>query len=164
MKNTTQNIVKENSGNQNNTKWNLLLKPNSLTIVHALGTLEVQTDLGYAAIAKRFFKNEIPTEAETEYAINFIEDTLMANKSLPQHFETLYWADEVLQEIFERNELQQTIVSRQNVEDLFTVYARVVMGAPGSFMNVEVTAEGFARLLIVRELLHHLDIQKMERV
>ncbi len=118
--------------------------------------------LGYQMIAKQFFKKEIPTDSETDYAINYIEDELMLHPELKGGKQSLLTTDDMLKAIFVKNKLTADTFSRQRVEDLFTDYARVAMGTPASFMDVEVTREDFAALLVLREIMHHLDFEQIK--
>lgn len=122
---------------------------------------EIKLPAGYEFISSKFFLHPIPTDAETDYAINYIEDELMSNRELLQHNEKLYSADERLMTIFFKNELPNDSLSRQTVEDLFNRYARVIMGAPLSSIKVEITAEDFAILLLLREIMHHLNFDSI---
>ncbi|MCY1719009.1 hypothetical protein OU798_01560 [Prolixibacteraceae bacterium Z1-6] len=117
---------------------------------------------GAQHIAESFFKQNLPAEAETEYAINFIEDELMSHKKLMNDNEKLVCADKSLMAIFERNGLKQGIVSREAVEYLFTQYAYVVLGASGFVQNVDVNRYDFAALLVLREIMHHLNFDEIE--
>jgi len=114
---------------------------------------------GYRYISDTFFKHDIPTEAETEYAINYIEDQLMSQKELLNNNETLVCTDSLLSDIFIKNEMQQNVYSRQQVEDLFNRYAYVIMGASSSRLNTAIVKEDFAFLLVIREIMHHLNFE-----
>ena len=118
---------------------------------------EIILKAGYQTIAERFFMHSIPTEAETEYAINYIEDELMSSKELHNQGETLISSDQHLTKLFRKNDLEKSTYSRQDVEDLFSQYTYVVMGRLSSVKRSTVTREDFATILLLREITHHLD-------
>lgn len=116
---------------------------------------------GYKTIADTFFKRNIPNEAEMEIAINSIEDELMRTKELPERKGPLFNSDRTLSALFNKNGLTEQTYSRQSVENLFSGYARVLMGAPSSEIDAEITREDVATLLILREVMHHLDFEEL---
>ena len=118
---------------------------------------EIKLPAGYEFIWSKFFQHPIPTDAEIDYAINYIEDALMSNKELLNHNKEIYSGDKKLIAVFQKNELTNDFLSRLAVEDLFNRYARVIMGAPLSSIKAEITAEDCAILLILREIMHHLN-------
>ncbi len=122
---------------------------------------EIRLPAGYGLVADKFFHQPIPTDAETDYAINYIEDELMSNSELTQNNEVLLTADENLIELFRKNELNENVYTRQAVEDLFSSYARVIMGAPTFYLKAEITATDFAILLVLREIMHHLNFDSI---
>ncbi|MCW3789500.1 hypothetical protein [Plebeiibacterium sediminum] len=128
------------------------------------GALDQQITLpiGYQSITKKYFKNGIPTEAGAEYAINDIEDALMSNKSLINNDALLVTNNQKLAEALIKNGLNQEIYSRKTIEDLFNNFARIIMGSPNSMMSTEMSGEEFALILILREILHHLDFDSVK--
>lgn len=116
---------------------------------------------GYKRISDTFFKQNIPTEAEIDSAINFIEDDLMSDRELLGRKGYLFTSGKKLVGIFHKNGLNEHTYSRQNVESLFAQYARVMMGAPSSELNAEITREDVAILLVLREVMHHLDFEEL---
>ncbi len=123
---------------------------------------EILLKAGFRFLAKTFFRNDIPTEAETEYAINYIEDELMSNKKLLNNNETLFTSDEKVADLFHKNGIDKTEYTRQEIESLFNAYASVVMGKPSSLIPVKITREDFALLLTLREIMHHLDFKSIK--
>ncbi len=81
----------------------------------------------------------------------------MSNKELYSQQGTLESESEILANVLLKNGLQQGPHSRKTIEDLFNNYARIVMGTPGTMMGIDVTKEDFAAVLILREIMHHLD-------
>lgn len=117
---------------------------------------EIRLHAGYKRIAHSYFKRSIPTEAETERAINYIEDTLEGNKELLEPNKTLLTHDQKLIKIFRKNEFLEDVHSRQSVENLFSTYAKVIMGGYSSLQRSDFTNEDFATVLVLREIMHHL--------
>lgn len=123
---------------------------------------EIRLKAGYAFLTQRFFHHEIPTESEIEYAINTIEDELMSRlNELRNQNEKLVCADEQLADIFIRNDEVKDSYSRQNIEALFTRYAYVSMGQPLAVSQLSVKPYDFALLLLLREIVHHLDFEEV---
>ncbi len=121
----------------------------------------IELPLGYEAISSKFFKSSMLTEAETEYAINYIEDHLMSNKEFINHQETLESKSKSIADVLSKNGLLQGEHSRKTIEDLFNNYARIVMGTPSTLMDIEITKDDFATLLVLREVMHHLNFESI---
>ncbi len=119
-------------------------------------------NLNYKELATRFFSQEIPSEAELEYAINFIEDELMRETALHNRKSRLVTNDTAILELFENNGRRVPILSRQNIEDIFSTYARVVRGTPAASLQVNAKRNDFALLLLIREIMHHLGFAWLE--
>jgi len=122
---------------------------------------EIILPVGYQSLVESFFKRDIPSESETEYAINYIEDELMSNTELQNNHANLYSADKNIINIFRKNGIDTDSLSRRSIEDLFSQYARVVMGAPASELQTKITREDFATVLVLREIMHHLDFEAL---
>ena len=122
---------------------------------------EIILPAGYQYLVERFFKHDIPTDSETEYAINYIEDELMSNTELQNNQENLYSADKKLINIFHKNGIEAHYQSRKSIEDLFSQYARVIIGASASELQTNITREDFATVLVLREIMHHLDFEAL---
>lgn len=118
---------------------------------------EITLHAGYKLLVKKFFKNEIPTFSETDYAINYIEDELMSDKSLLLNNKELNTKDQRITNLLLKNKITDGMIIRQQVEDLFSRYARVITGAPASILDAGIDREDFSVLLVVREIMHHLD-------
>ncbi|TNE68188.1 hypothetical protein EP331_15980 [bacterium] len=119
--------------------------------------------LGYLHIAHLFFKQNVPTELETDYAINYIEDELMSLKKLENlNQEVLITDDAYLKEILLKNGRTKSNYTNWEIENLFSEYARVVMGAALTNLPVELTREDFALVLVLREIMHHLKFDSIE--
>ncbi|MCK3685093.1 hypothetical protein [Maribellus sp. YY47] len=121
----------------------------------------ITLNLGYRTVAETFFKHLIPNEAEIDHAINFIEDEIMRHNELFEANDTLFTSDNKVVGIFSKNGLSDLHYSRQTTEDLFSSYARVIMGAPASLLNAEITRDDVAIILILREVMHHLGFTEL---
>lgn len=117
----------------------------------------ITLNTGTGQIAVDFFRSEIPGEAEVENAINFIEDELMAHADIRNKKEKLYNADAFLAEHFHVTTSAPRQLSIQTVEDEFTQYALLSMGRSPALSSVQMDKEKYAGILILREILHHLD-------
>jgi hypothetical protein len=122
---------------------------------------EVLLKAGYEYISKTFYKHDIPTEAEVEYAINFIEDELMSEKSLLNNNERFLCLDQAVLEILQKNNESKELYSSRDIENIFSGYARLSMGEPISRSGLQTTREDFAIILILREIMHHLKFKEI---
>ncbi|MFB6318613.1 hypothetical protein [Saccharicrinis sp. FJH54] len=120
---------------------------------------EIHIKAGYEFISGKFFRHDIPTYDETDYAINHIEDQLMIHKSRIQSSRVLYTSDEALKNVFRKNDLYENSYSRESIENLFSSYARVIMGAPISELKEGIAKKDYAIVLLLREIMHHLDFE-----
>lgn len=120
-------------------------------------TKTIKLNIGIQTITSKYFTKEVPTEAEVEYAINDIEDELMSSKDLVGSNEKLYTNDGFIIEIVKASEKTITNVSRQVIEEIFTKYALVSMGRSPTYDDIKMNKEKYAGLLILREILHHLN-------
>lgn len=119
---------------------------------------EISFDLGYGYIADTFFKNDLPTETETEDAINFIEDELMRPKNLNHNHERLITKNVIIKEVFQKFGIDREVIQRQEIEDVFSNLARIIRRKYGT-EGLEITAESFAVVLLLREITHHLNFE-----
>lgn len=117
---------------------------------------DVSLPIGYSYISEKYYKHEIPTPAEIEYAINDIEDNLMSIKLLVSQDEILICTDQPLINLLKKNNRPEGIYSPRNIEDLFGLYANLSMGEPAQRYNLATTREDFAIILLLREIIHHL--------
>ncbi len=129
-----------------------------LTNLHAHGEKSPPPlNIGYVLIANTFFKHPIPTEAETEYAINHIEDVLMSSTDWKGSGDILNMDNAAVKEVFRKNGLADYYFSREAIEQLFSQHAYIVMGRPASQGTADFLPTDFALLLLLREITHHLN-------
>lgn len=120
--------------------------------------------LGYVFLSNNYFKQSIPTEAETEYAINYIEDELMRNPVFKNQNESLVCRNELLTKVFIKRigkHGKHNVFSRQEVEELFNSYAYIIMGNATKRIEFNITKEEFSVMLLIREIMHHLDFKEI---
>lgn len=121
----------------------------------------VDLDIGFKKIAADFFKHEIPNEAEVEYAINCIEDELMRKKDLVNDNEDLFTDAGFIVDILSVPSNSTKYYSRQDVEEIFTKYALLSMGRSPVYDDIKMNKEEYAGLLILREIMHHLNFTNL---
>lgn len=123
---------------------------------------EISLPLGYAYVSKRFFKKEMPTESEVEYAINYIEDQLMSNKALIKNDEALIYSDNTLAKLLAKHTDEKKVYSREEYEKLFNHFAYMITGDNFMKQNFNLTNDEFAIMLVLREVLHHLKFTEIK--
>ena len=115
--------------------------------------------VGSLSVADGCFKHNPPTPPETEMAIMVVEDEIMPfhRKLLPGA--VLVTSDAGVLEIIRLaypNSPSVTKLTRTDVEVLFGRLNAIISGRPASMDVLPTENEFAARLLIVREVLHHL--------
>lgn len=114
-------------------------------------------NIGYLRIITSYLKRPIPKEDEIENAINHIEDELMRFKELVNEGEELFTRNEILIDILKSHKGEETEYSRQKIEDLFTQYVLLSMGQAPVYNKLEMNHEQYAVVLVLREIMHHLN-------
>ena len=109
----------------------------------------------------KFVHRPIPTEAEVEYAINYIEDELMKDPALvnSEGLE-LYCASKELAELLD-SEGKETEYTKQEIEELFTPYALLSMGRSPVYDDLTMNGRKYMALLVVREIVNHLNFESI---
>lgn len=113
----------------------------------------LQADIGAAALARRCFRRDLPTPHEIERAIDGVEDVVTRWPRAAQADAVLQCADAGWQPWAA---LGGATLSRDTVEAWFQRLASAALGQPMAMQGLPARAEDAARLLIVRELMHHL--------
>ncbi len=122
-------------------------------------TKELLLKAGYQFITDSFFKGDLPTEAQTEYAINYIEDALMSNKELINDNSLLVSAAPILRNAFHENELKEGLYTRAEIEDIFSNSAYTIRNSRLAPDAGPFNKESFAAILLLREIVHHLNFE-----
>ena len=119
----------------------------------------VVLEIGAQAITNRCFKHAPATALELENAIAIVEDEIArARPALPGDV-PLHTADAALSEIARLSGIAKSeamVLSRDAVELTFERMASVALGSPAARSGLPTDNEFSARLLILRELMHHL--------
>lgn len=127
-----------------------------------LRTAQFELDIGIHKTSRDFFRSDIPSPAEVEDAINFIEDELMKASALAESQSELITFDAEIRSIAAEAGVEDaTYLDRQAMEELFTRYALISMGRPEAFDTLKMDREFFANLLILREVMHHLGFERI---
>ena len=116
--------------------------------------------LGYRGLAQQCFHHLPPTPYEVESAIATVEDYIEAQPELLQVAEHQVCTDTLLKDIA-RMANNEEALSQMELEHLFNRMADVVSGSPMRENEFPNTRDLFSYLLIVRELSHHLGIQRI---
>jgi exopolyphosphatase/pppGpp-phosphohydrolase len=115
--------------------------------------------IGWQAIADGFFKHTPATAIELENAIAIVEDEIArARPSLPDKL-ALHTADAQLREIARLSGIAESaamVLSRDAMEQTFELLVAVAAGRPAAQSGLPTDNEFAARLLILREIMHHL--------
>ncbi len=118
--------------------------------------------IGWDFLVSQFIHHDIPSEAEIEYAINYIEDELMKNPSLVNSDDlSLYCNDKVYQNLQGKKSGSIREFSKQDIEALFTRYALLSMGRSPVYDHVDMNAGEYMALLVIREILNHLGFESV---
>lgn len=118
--------------------------------------------IGLQKLVREILKHSPPTPAELELAIAVIEDEVMKiHKSLPAYasLETTEACMWDLVSAIRPNEQNRCQVSIEEVEQLFDLLAALSMGRPASIAGIPGDANFAAALLMLRELMHHLNFK-----
>ena len=116
----------------------------------------ITLEMGWEVLISRFFKHEIHSEADIEYAITEIEDQLETKKELVnQGDEDLICFDPKVKEALAIS-TEEARLSVQDVENEFTKYALMSMGQSTVLASVEMNHEKYMIILLIREILNHL--------
>jgi len=121
--------------------------------------LVVELSLGSKRTARRFFAHAPPTGAELERAIAWIEEELMRADRRIRGSGQVFTGAEALRDILRFAGVAaqpQASLDVETVERTFNRLAAVALGRPSAREGVPSSASFAATLLILRELMHHL--------
>ena len=122
-------------------------------------TVIVELDAGFESLSSRFFHHTPPTPDEVEYAINLVEDELTAAYRVIRPGSVLVTHDPFVQTIAGFAGLDSSagfVLSRTAAEEVFTRFAKLSMGSFTEMDRSLVDGVFYAKLLILREVQHHL--------
>jgi exopolyphosphatase/pppGpp-phosphohydrolase len=136
------------------------------TILASGNELPVVTFLNVGAekTGSKFFRHTPPTPDEIEYAINEIENEIQRMHDLVTTGSELYTKDRSVGEIAHLAGVDsgdEIVLSRNAMEALFSRVAALSLGRSPALDDVKVDAVFVSRLLILREVMFHLDFQNI---
>ena len=118
--------------------------------------------IGAEKTAREFFRHEPPTLGEIENAIMHVEDEIArARAKIPRH-SALFSMDAGIREIAQladKRDQAQGILSLEAMERIFDRLAALAQGHPASQAGLPASNIFAARLLILREFMHHLQFE-----
>lgn len=115
---------------------------------------------GYAAISRQFFHHSMPSPYEVEMAIMTIEDLIQATPQLHHMASECNCADAYLKQI-SHIAGGNDVITQTQIEQVFNRVADIVSGSPKREGEFPDDKNFISYLLIIRELSHHLNIQKI---
>ncbi|RKD91056.1 hypothetical protein [Mangrovibacterium diazotrophicum] len=137
--------------------------------VQSRNNSEIRTTLniGWKQLAEQFYTAFPPTYDDVDRAINFTEEVL-AELEVKFRDESILQSDDPQVEVIAelafnttKTEAGETLVPQIELENVFDRFAEIVKGLPAS-QDVIPDDLGFAAyLLIIREVMHHLDFREL---
>lgn len=122
-------------------------------------------EIGVYKTGHAYFRHDPPTPAELENAISVIEDEVMPLTKLIPTGTRLYSTDPDIRKIAIisglPNPQDKLDLSIDTVEETFNRLVNLSLGRPASQDSLPTDAAFSARLLILRELMHHLHFDKI---
>lgn len=118
-------------------------------------------DLGTDSTARLFFRSELPRPVELERAIDHVEDELMRAAAWAAGRTTLATDHPFVQGLAATHGLTDALLTRDAVEALFQRLASSALGNPSALKGLPTGREAAATLLILRELMHHLNFNQV---
>ncbi|ATA23455.1 hypothetical protein BIY26_12160 [Brenneria goodwinii] len=115
--------------------------------------------LGFKKTAQAFFKHLPPTPDEMELAIMTVEDDVMAIRHDLPVGSSLFCFDPELAVIARlsgaKEDADGWLLPLESMEQTFKRLERVMLGSPASWEGIPLESAFSARLLILREFMHH---------
>lgn len=122
--------------------------------------------LGAESLAAACFSPPRPHPVELERAIDLVEDALDGLGLLRSTYPALITTDPTLQALAQAHghpgAAGAWTLSREQVETLFQRLASASLGHPTAAAGLPDDSEAYARLLILRELMHHLHFDAVQ--
>jgi hypothetical protein len=117
--------------------------------------------IGSRKTVREYFKHTPPTPLELENAIQIVEDEITLARTLVSEGSRLYTTDAAVHEIARFagfTESSAMVLGIEAIEQTFDQLASIALGRPALNAKVISSPENAATLLILRELMHHLQI------
>ncbi|WP_417763446.1 hypothetical protein [Shewanella sp.] len=127
----------------------------------------VTLPVGYQLIASRFFQHTPPTPDDVEHGINYIEDQIeRAIPTLGSIHQLVTQQDFLIQlaQLAGVNPAAHMQLPRPQLERIFGYYAEISQGRPPLASESDISREFYAKLLIIREYMHHLKVLNLTLV
>lgn len=121
---------------------------------------DISLPVGYLTIARQFFKRDIPSPYEVEMAIATVEDHLQATPQLHHIAPEFDCHDDYLAQVMRIAGVGEAI-TQSEIEQVFNRVADVVSGSPKRDGEFPEDKNFISYLLMIRELSHHLNIEKI---
>lgn len=123
--------------------------------------------IGSKNIANNYFKHTPPTPSEAEEGIMIVEDEIMPFHKKLTPGTLLYCADKETETILSLSHpgfRNNKTLNRTDIEILFGRLSAIIAGRPASMDILPTDNEFAARLLIIREILHHLGFIQIDYI
>ncbi|RXJ99467.1 hypothetical protein CRU98_05425 [Arcobacter sp. CECT 8986] len=143
----------------------LYMKIESMKTIFFYDEKSIEIPVGYDLVHEKFFYSSIPTPNEIEYAINYIEDEIEKVVPLLPKKYLLYTKEKFILDIAilcNENISDITSLSKDKMEYIFGEYANVSQGAVASSYQKDLSADFYAKLLILREYMHHINFDYLK--
>ncbi|NPD00143.1 hypothetical protein HOY33_05175 [Brenneria sp. hezel4-2-4] len=115
--------------------------------------------VGFEKTAEAFFKHIPPTPDEMELAIMTVEDEVIGIRHELPESSSLFSFDPALAEIARTSGVKEQaegwLLPLEDMERTFKRLERVMLGTPASWEDIPLEKAFSARLLILREFMHH---------
>jgi len=122
--------------------------------------------MGSERTAREHFRSDPPTALAMENAIAAVEDVVMPLRPLLPQDASLYTQDAALREVatLAGEPASASVLPLESMEQCFDKLTAVVMGTPAARMGLPESRSFAARLLILREFMHHMQFARLELV
>ena len=123
--------------------------------------------IGAQRTAREFFKRATPSPLELENAIATVEDEVMRARALVQARPALYTTDPAIRAIAVLSGVTEGAAMELSIDALERTFDRltaVALGRPASHEGLPEDKAFAATLLILRELMHHLQFEAIHYV
>lgn len=120
--------------------------------------------LGLDTLAARYLKHEPPLPVEFERAIEHTEDVVMPLATLfgdGQQLRLEVLGATLVAQAFRDSGLQQGVVTRDEIENLFNRLVSISEGRPPSLERLPIDRHFVAAVIVLREFMHHLGFDRV---
>lgn len=126
------------------------------TTLHTDSGETLRLEIGTHATSAAYFKHQPPTAGEIEHAIQTVEDEVTRARALAARHPLLWTDDPAIADLARLAGVTGDSLPVAAVEHLFDLLAALSLGRPASSAGIPADVEFAARLLVLRELMHHL--------